>query len=175
MVSKLQSKKKSFYEYRLFEDLILENTTTLDTITLKTSIKRNSKNKIIYGRFNTKKIEIKNVYNDITLITDIISANGFDVYNTPRGFEIVARRGVGYSNTGKAATPNIYIDNQLMDDAQMIILMNLMVKDIEELFISRTPSPGSVGVAGGLGGNINIYTKKSYSNEYIEKYSSFLH
>ena len=158
---------------KFYENFIFENTTTLDTVTIQTSKKRDSKNKIIYGRFNTKKIELENVYDDVTLITDIISANGFDVYNSPRGIEIAARRGVGYSFTGRAASPNIYIDNQLMNEAQMIILMNLMVKDVEELFISRTPSPGTVGVAGGLGGNINIYTKKSFSNKYEEKQSSF--
>lgn len=160
--------KDSFYE-----NFILENTTSLDTVMIEVSKKRDSKNRIIYGRFNTKKIELENVYDDVTLITDIISANGFDIYNSPRGFEIASRRGIGYSFTGRAATPNIYIDDQLMTDAQMIILMNLMVKDVDELFISRTPSPGTVGLAGGLGGNINIYTKKSFSSKYLEKQSSF--
>ncbi|WP_191858045.1 hypothetical protein [Hanstruepera ponticola] len=172
-ISNLEIKKYFYDDDKVYENLIFENTTTLDTVTIQTSKKRDSKNKIIYGRFNTKKIELENVYDDVTLITDIISANGFDVYNSPRGIEIAARRGVGYSFTGRAASPNIYIDNQLMNEAQMIILMNLMVKDVDELFISRTPSPGTTGVAGGLGGNINIYTKKSFSNKYIEKQSSF--
>ncbi|PNQ73875.1 hypothetical protein C1T31_05990 [Hanstruepera neustonica] len=156
-----------------YENFILENTTSLDTVMLEVSKKRQSKNQIIYGGFNTKKIELENIYDDVTLVTDIISANGFDVYNSPRGIEIAARRGVGYSFSGKPASPNIYIDNQLMGEAQMIILMNLMVKDVDEIFISRTPSPGTVGVAGGLGGNINIYTKKSFSGKYLEKQSSF--
>ena len=53
----MMTKEQIFDDNKFYNNLILESTTVLDTVMLEKSIKRDPKNKIIYGRFNTKKID----------------------------------------------------------------------------------------------------------------------
>jgi hypothetical protein len=152
------------YDKTIFnETFSFDNTTVLDTVVIKTTLEDKPKNKINRGAFNAKKINIRERYPPVAVVTDVIRDNGFDVVNTGLAVQILSRRTTGFA--GRAA-PNIFVDNRPLSGFELINLTYLTLDQVDEIYISQTPSAG----LGKTGGNINIFTSKGFGSD-VQKLS----
>lgn len=159
---KLESKylKKLDYKYdqTIFnESFSVDNTTVLDTVFLEKTVEKKPRNIINRGALNSRKINIKERYAPIAVVTDVIRDNGFDVINTGLAVQILSRRTTGFAGR---AEPNIFVDNRPLSDLELINLTYLTLDQVDEIYISQTPSAG----LGKFGGNINIFTSKGFGS-----------
>lgn len=146
------------YDKTIFNEAFsFNNTTVLDTVSLKEDRESKPRNQINRGSFNTNKINIEERYDPFAVVTDVIRDNGFDVINTGTEVQILSRRATGFSGRTQ---PNIYIDNRPLTSGEIIELTFLRLEQVDEIYISRTAAAG----LGNRGGNINIFTKKSFSS-----------
>lgn len=152
------------YDRTVFnESFSIDNTTMLDTVYLEKTVENKPRNIINRGAFNSKKINITERYAPFAVVTDVIRDNGFDVVNTGLAVQILSRRTTGFA--GRAA-PNIFVDNRPLSDLELINLTYLTLDQVDEIYISQTPSAG----LGKTGGNINIFTSKGFGSD-VQKLS----
>ncbi|WP_053970276.1 hypothetical protein [Mangrovimonas sp. ST2L15] len=141
--------------------LIDPKTTQLDTVSLSTKKEYKPKNEIYRKGFNGKYVDLENRYDPFSRVIDIIRDQGFDISYQGTNVIISSRRAIGFAGRNQ---PAIYMDNRRLDASDMTILPNLLVSDIDEIYVSR-----QADVFGGLGGSINIFTKKSITTRKKNK------
>lgn len=146
--------------------IIPENVTELNEIELGLiKEKKITKNKPL-GSISGNQITFSDKDLQTQLITDIIRNNGFDVYNNGTTVRIKSRRVLSFSG---AFAPAVFIDNIDLG-GNFNVLTDLMVSDVEEMYITKI---SSIYGSRGAGGVINIYTKKGASKKRMAMYKTY--
>lgn len=138
--------------YPITEFLTYEKITALDTVNITGRNTYKPKNRIFRGQFGGRYIDLESRYSSFNLVLDAIRDSGFNVIQSGIDVRITSNRTMGM---GANSSPIIYVDNMQLDSANYNFLYNLTIGEIDELYISKIPS-----MVGGLGGSINIFTKK---------------
>lgn len=143
---------QKYGSYPIAEFLTYEKVTILDTVNITGKNTYKPKNRIFRGQFGGRYIDLESRYSSFNLVLDAIRDSGFNVNQSGLDIRITSNRTIGM---GAYSSPIVYVDNVQLDPANFNFLYNLTIGDIEELYISKIPS-----MVGGLGGSINIFTKK---------------
>lgn len=157
---------KNVKNYNNIEFIFDEATTILDSVEINTNtIKKPKPKNTPYGVSNSRHISFKDEINFNSLITQQIRNYGFDVVNTGTNVKIVSRR---VFNLRGSSSPMVFLDNVDISNS-LHIISNLVVADVEEMFISSRNSNIYVSAAG----VIHIFTKTGSSSwSYGSKYNS---
>lgn len=132
---------------------IYNDIVSLDTVSIRATRKK-PKNKPVYRSFNSELVDLESTYVPTSLILEIIRQNGFDVIQKIDDIQILSRSKITFSG---GIPPTVYIDNAPLN-GYFTDLQYMTVQEVDELFISTSPSVNS------LGGNIHIFTKKTFES-----------
>ena len=153
------------------ENIILDDTVILNEVELeytKAPGLPKPKNRTS-GSFYGKNIKLTDRYHPLSLVTDVIRNNHYDVYNDGINVNITTSRIQNLS--GSEFSPIVFINNIRINNLND--LATLRVSEIDEMVISGKHSAvyGSAGAAG----VINIYSKKNFGNtkNYYDKFKEY--
>ncbi|WP_299251126.1 hypothetical protein [uncultured Lacinutrix sp.] len=144
------------------DDVVKLNEVELGEVTKK----KEEKNTPLGASFATR-IVFEEDADQFQLITDVIRGRGFTVTNNGFDVTIVSNRAKTISSG--SLTPAVYFDNMPINN-DLSQLANLVVNEVEELYISHN---GSILGSAGAGGVINIFSKRGSVNLVKDLHRTF--